>query len=82
MKDRYEYHTRVTDIEMIRAMRILSTAVDNLSSIYDKDPSLNHRFDIEKLVPMSLDEWYVSLGDWVDHQIQALPSPGPPVVRQ
>ncbi len=68
---------KVTDVEMIRAMRILMTSVDNLSSMYDKDPTLNDRFDIQHIVPMSLDEWYASLGDWVDQEIAALPSPRP-----
>ncbi len=59
---------KVIDEKMYMAIENLCTSVTLLRMLYDKDPTLNDRFDISSIVPRSLDEWENELLSWVDEQ--------------
>ena len=51
----------VSDNEYSDALNQLSSAVAHLSHLYTLDNTLNNRFDLDGLIPMSLDEWALEL---------------------
>ena len=55
----------ITDKEMLKAIKSLHSSVEILHNLYDKDSSLNDRFDISVIIPMSLDEWEAELMCWI-----------------
>ncbi len=59
---------KVTDIQMYRTIKGLTTYVSLLHMLYDKDPTLNDRFDVSTIVPCSIDEWHNELMSWADEQ--------------
>jgi len=49
-----------------RCLESLSINVNNMSALYDEHPFLNDAVNLEKLIPMSLDEWSTALYNWLN----------------
>lgn len=48
-------------------MYSLHLVVSRMSALYEQHPELNDQVDIQRLIPMSLDEWKCELEDWLEH---------------
>jgi len=57
---------RVSDERFINGMRQLKTVVGQLYNLYDRDPSLNDRFDIQDLIVEDLGEWHSRFLAWME----------------
>jgi len=51
--------------DFIRAFVRIKEQVDFLYRMYEKYPELHDVMDIQKIIPMSLDEWSLELGSWI-----------------
>jgi hypothetical protein len=49
-----------------KCLESLSINVNNMSALYDEHPFLNDAVNLEKIIPMSLDEWSTALYNWLN----------------
>jgi len=52
--------------EFIEKMRALRKVVAEMSDLYTENDWLNDEYDIQELVPMSLDDWVCKLDAFLD----------------
>jgi hypothetical protein len=49
-----------------KCLESLSIDVNNMNALYEENPFLNDAVNIEKIIPMSLDEWSTALYNWLN----------------
>ena len=58
---------------IILALENLRNSVNTLATVYEDYPTLNNEIDIQKIIPMSLDEWVLEISSTIEIVRRKLP---------